>query len=192
MRTESSPSSSTISIAETLIGFDTVSRNSNLGLIEWTRDHLSTLGIGSRLTYDKSRGKANLLATLGHAGPGPAEGGLVLCGHTDVVLLSHAMGAWMANEYLDRAYASTPYTAWVVLGHTGGYSWGMRGYAMPILDVYGEQDYGPTLSSAARRRFALKQSNGSRQVMIAAADQNYTGRERELAAAIDAFLGARR
>ena len=113
-------------------------------------------------------------------------------GHTDVVLLSHALGAWMANEYLDRAYASTPYTAWVVLGHTGGYSWGMRGYAMPILDVYGEQDYGPTLSSAARRRFALKQSNGSRQVMIAAADQNYTGRERELAAAIDAFLGARR
>lgn len=64
------------------------------------------------------------------------------------------------------------------------------GYAMPILDVYGEQDYGPTLGSAARRRFALKQSNGPRQVMIAAAHQNYTGRERDLAAAINAFLGA--
>ena len=97
MRTESSPSystcsgtsPSTLSIAETLIGFDTVSRNSNLGLIEWTRDHLKALGIDSRLTYDKSRGKANLLATLGPAegtaGQGPAEGGLVLCGHTDVV-----------------------------------------------------------------------------------------------------------
>jgi acetylornithine deacetylase len=75
------PPPRTLEIVETLIGFDTVSRNSNLGLIEWVRDHLKKLGVSSRLSYDAARAKANLLATLGDG----AEGGLVLSGHTDVV-----------------------------------------------------------------------------------------------------------
>jgi acetylornithine deacetylase len=75
------PSARTLELAETLIGFDTVSRNSNLGLIEWVRDYLKRLGVAARLSYDAAGKKANLLATLG----GGAEGGLVLCGHTDVV-----------------------------------------------------------------------------------------------------------
>lgn len=75
------PSTETIDIIRRLIGFDTVSRKSNLGLIEWMRDHLADLGVKSRLTYDAGGGKANLFATLGEA-EGP---GLVLCGHTDVV-----------------------------------------------------------------------------------------------------------
>ena len=76
-----SPDAKTIELIETLIGFDTVSRNSNLGLIEWVRDTLKRLGIASRLSYDKARAKANLFATLGEA----REAGIALCGHTDVV-----------------------------------------------------------------------------------------------------------
>ena len=64
-----------------LIGFDTTSRNSNLALIEFVRDHLDRLGVASELVFDDSGAKANLLATIG-----PAErAGLVLSGHTDVV-----------------------------------------------------------------------------------------------------------
>jgi acetylornithine deacetylase len=70
-----------LEVLETLIGFDTVSRNSNLGLIEWVRDRLKGLGVAARLSYDATSGKANLFASLGDA-PGP---GLALCGHTDVV-----------------------------------------------------------------------------------------------------------
>ena len=70
-----------IDLVRTLIGFDTVSRNSNLGLIEWTRDYLRNLGLEPRLTYDPDGSKANLFATLGEE----RSGGLVLCGHTDVV-----------------------------------------------------------------------------------------------------------
>jgi len=77
----SSPRNETIEFIRRLLGFDTVSRNSNLGMIEWMRDYLRSLGVESRLTYDAQGGKANLFATLGDAG-GP---GLVLCGHTDVV-----------------------------------------------------------------------------------------------------------
>lgn len=66
---------------ERLIAFPTVSRDSNLGMIEWIRDHLGALGVRSRLTYDESGKKANLFATIGE-GPKP---GLILSGHSDVV-----------------------------------------------------------------------------------------------------------
>ncbi|MCZ2495284.1 acetylornithine deacetylase [Xylophilus sp. Kf1] len=72
-------------LIEKWISFATVSRDSNLALIEWTRDYLASFGIESQLTYDDTGRKANLWATL------PAEdgetriGGLVLSGHTDVV-----------------------------------------------------------------------------------------------------------
>lgn len=74
-------SADTLSILRTLIGFNTVSRESNLGLIEWVRDYLRAHGIQSRLTYDAKGVKANLFATLGQ-GEGP---GVILSGHTDVV-----------------------------------------------------------------------------------------------------------
>jgi pimeloyl-ACP methyl ester carboxylesterase len=113
-------------------------------------------------------------------------------GHSDVVLLSHSMGAWMANEYLDKAHEATPYKAWIVMGLTGSYSWGMRRYALPVLDVYGEQDLPPVLGAALRRKWALQEGNGSRQVKIDGADHHYTGREGPLAAAVDAFLLGRK
>lgn len=77
------PAPETLAILDTLIGFDTVSRHSNLGLIEWVRDYLAGQGIRSLLTYDARGGKANLFATLGDSDT--RTGGIVLCGHTDVV-----------------------------------------------------------------------------------------------------------
>ncbi len=109
-------------------------------------------------------------------------------GHARLVLVSHSMGAWMANEYLDKQHAPTPYQAWVVLGLTGGYSWTTRRYKFPVLDIYGEKDIEPVLKSDSRRRGALDANNGSRQVRIAAADHHYDKREADLAAAIAAFL----
>lgn len=75
------PSQKSLEILSTLIAFPTVSRDSNLGMIEWIRDHLRAHGIAARLSYDGSGAKANLFATLG---PG-TSGGIILSGHTDVV-----------------------------------------------------------------------------------------------------------
>lgn len=69
---------------ERLVRIDTTSRNSNLGLIEEVRDHLVYVGLTPHLTYDKSRCKANLFATLPDF-QGNTSGGFVLSGHTDVV-----------------------------------------------------------------------------------------------------------
>ena len=71
----------TIEMLKTLVAFDTTSRESNLGMIEFLRDHLKSLGINARLSYDAERRKANLFATVGDTG----GRGIVLCGHTDVV-----------------------------------------------------------------------------------------------------------
>ncbi len=75
------PSPQARRLIETLIEFPTVSRDSNLGLIEWARDYLARLGAVTRLTYDPEGRKANLFATLGEA----RKPGLILSGHTDVV-----------------------------------------------------------------------------------------------------------
>src|SRR5688572_3165983 len=64
-----------------LVAFPTVSRDSNLELIDFVRETLRPYGADVRLTFDDDRRKANLFATLGPPGPG----GLVLSGHTDVV-----------------------------------------------------------------------------------------------------------
>lgn len=67
--------------AQRLVRFNTVSHESNLGVIECIADHLRTLGVVPRLTWDDERRKANLFATLGEGRPD----GLILSGHTDTV-----------------------------------------------------------------------------------------------------------
>ncbi|WP_119168803.1 acetylornithine deacetylase [Algihabitans albus] len=75
------PSESSLEMIRKLISFDTTSRNSNLGLIEYVRDYLADLGASCELIYDETGQKANLYATLG-----PADRpGIALSGHTDVV-----------------------------------------------------------------------------------------------------------
>ncbi|MGE8064975.1 acetylornithine deacetylase [Pseudomonas sp. NPDC089569] len=69
---------------ERLVSIDTVSRNSNLGLIEVVRDELAKLGVRSVLTHHSTGKWANLFATIPSV-TGQNTGGIVLSGHTDVV-----------------------------------------------------------------------------------------------------------
>jgi len=72
---------SAIEMIKKLVSFDTTSRLSNLELIHFISDYLSTLGVESNLIHDAGGEKANLYATIG-----PADvPGIVLSGHTDVV-----------------------------------------------------------------------------------------------------------
>lgn len=80
-----------------LIAFPTVSRDSNLDLIQYTRAWLDRHGIESRLVPNEDGRKANLWATIG-----PADRpGVVLSGHTDVVPVEGQ--AWSSDPFrLDR------------------------------------------------------------------------------------------
>ena len=92
-QTAARPSAELMAMIERLIAFPTVSRDSNLGLIEWVRDYLAGLGVPTRLTYDASGKKANLFATAG----GGSRPGLVLSGHTDVVPVDGQ--AWSTDPF---------------------------------------------------------------------------------------------
>jgi acetylornithine deacetylase len=80
-------------LLESLIGFPTVSRDSNLDMIAFIRRYLDELGVESELFYNVERTKANLFATIG-----PRErGGIVLSGHTDVVPVEGQ--AWTVDAF---------------------------------------------------------------------------------------------
>jgi acetylornithine deacetylase len=64
-----------------LIGFPTVSCDSNLDLIHYAQAALDDAGARTTLTYDADRRKANVFGTIGPE----VNGGVVLSGHTDVV-----------------------------------------------------------------------------------------------------------
>lgn len=70
-----------LEIFERLIGFDTISSNPNIELMQYVTELLAQAGVNSTLIKDSTGGKANLFATVGPAG----VGGVMLSGHTDVV-----------------------------------------------------------------------------------------------------------
>ncbi len=71
----------TRSILRDLIGFPTISVDSNLELIAYANARLDALGAKTHLTLSPAGDKANLFATIGP----DVDGGVVLSGHTDVV-----------------------------------------------------------------------------------------------------------
>jgi triacylglycerol esterase/lipase EstA (alpha/beta hydrolase family) len=103
------------------------------------------------------------------------------------LLLSHSMGSWMANEYLDENFSRNTISAWVCMSLTGSYSWTMRRYTMPILDVYAENDIAPAVSSASRRKMALT-SEGSSQYRVTGAQPDYSGHATAIAKRVQQFI----
>jgi acetylornithine deacetylase len=85
--------SSALDIVKDLIAFDTTSRDSNLGLIDYAQGLLERSGARCRRSHDASGKKANLFATLGPDG----DGGFVLSGHTDVVPVDGQ--AWSSDPF---------------------------------------------------------------------------------------------
>ncbi|MEK6219093.1 MAG: acetylornithine deacetylase [Psychrobacter sp.] len=83
-----------------LIAFDTVSRHSNLALIEEVQAYCEQLGLTVDLTFNDAKNKANLFVTVPAGDQADiVNHGLVLSGHTDVVPVD------------GQAWTSEPFTA---------------------------------------------------------------------------------
>jgi acetylornithine deacetylase len=68
-----------------LISLPTVSRDSNLPLIDWVEEYLNSHGITCHRFYDDTEGRiVEKAALFAHVGP-EQDGAIVLSGHTDVV-----------------------------------------------------------------------------------------------------------
>jgi len=106
-----------------------------------------------------------------------------------IAIVSHSMGARMADHFLARA-AEPGADAWVAIGMLEDYTDPAR-HGIPVLDLYGEKDFPAVLQNAPRRAAALRKSRGSGQVEVPGADHFFTGMEAELVRQVRLFLDAR-
>ena len=79
------PTLAALPLIKQWVSFASVSRDSNLPIIEWTQNLLEAQGVECHLSFDDTSAKANLWATLPAQDGEEKVGGLVLSGHTDVV-----------------------------------------------------------------------------------------------------------
>ncbi len=68
-------------ILDRLVSFPTVSRESNLEIVDWIEAYLAGFGVTAHRIYNAEGTKANIYANVGPE----VEGGVILSGHTDVV-----------------------------------------------------------------------------------------------------------
>ena len=90
-------------ILDHLVGFRTVSRDSNLDLIDWVETYLAGHGVTAHRVWNHDRTKASLYANVGPM----VEGGVVLSGHSDVVPVDGqewSSDPWTVTERDGRLY----------------------------------------------------------------------------------------
>lgn len=107
-------------------------------------------------------------------------------GYPNIAIVSHSLGATMANQYLIRTEDPTV-RAWVYVGILQGLEEAYR-IRIPVLDVYGEKDWDVTRWGAAERKKELERIPGSEQVMVPGAHHFFEDHEGELLDRIQRFL----
>jgi pimeloyl-ACP methyl ester carboxylesterase len=108
-------------------------------------------------------------------------------GHKKVAIVSHSLGATMANHYL----ITTPdpaVDAWVFISIINGLE-DMFRIKIPVLDVYGTLDWQVTRYGGEERRTQILKVDGSEQVVIQGAEHFFERQTDELTRVITSFLG---
>ena len=87
-----------------LVAFPTISKDSNLPLIDWVETYLRSHHITTHRCYNDEKDKAAIFA---HVGPEAAGGGVVLSGHSDVVPVAGQLwehDPWIVLQKDNRYY----------------------------------------------------------------------------------------
>ena len=108
-------------------------------------------------------------------------------GHGKIAIVSHSMGARMANHFLAGGGAGE-IDAWVAVGISSGVYLQPETFKAPVLDIYGAKDFPVVLQNAAKRTDAVKRIRGSGQISVAGADHYFSGMESELVRHVKRFL----
>jgi alpha-beta hydrolase superfamily lysophospholipase len=107
-------------------------------------------------------------------------------GYRNIAIVSHSLGATMANQYLIRT-DDTSVGAWVFIGILQGLEEMFR-IKIPVLDVFGSEDWTITMWGADERKKQILANPGSAQIVVPGAHHFFEGREEELLKLIVAFL----
>ena len=103
-----------------------------------------------------------------------------------VAIVSHSLGATMANHYLVNT-ERPPVDAWVMISIINGLE-DMFRIHVPVLDVFAGEDWSVTRFGGDERRRQIEKIAGSRQVVIAGAEHFFEGHRPELTRVIVDFL----
>ena len=107
-------------------------------------------------------------------------------GHSKVAIVSHSLGATMANHYLITR-SDTKVDAWVFISIINGLE-DMFRIKIPVLDVYAQHDWSVTIVGADERRKQFQKIPGSQQVVVDGAQHFFEGKQDELTQIIVRFL----
>lgn len=107
-------------------------------------------------------------------------------GFENVAIVSHSLGATMANYYLIKADEITV-RAWVFIGIINGLEEMFR-IKIPVMDVFGSKDWEITQVGAYERLKQINKVPGSQQVIVPDAEHFFEGREDELVKVVVEFL----
>jgi hypothetical protein len=101
-----------------------------------------------------------------------------------IAIVSHSVGATMANAYLARPDVA-PVDAWVPIGMLVDFA---SAPAEPVQDIVAENDFPEVVAAAPLRAKRLPRDACSRPLTIKGADHYFERSQKELAATIAAFL----
>jgi alpha-beta hydrolase superfamily lysophospholipase len=107
-------------------------------------------------------------------------------GHKNIAIVSHSLGATMANQYLIRT-EDTSIGAWVYIGILQGLEEAYR-IKIPTLDVFGSNDWTVTMWGAPERKAQLEHIPGSGQIEVPGAKHFFEDKEEELLKIVVTFL----
>jgi pimeloyl-ACP methyl ester carboxylesterase len=141
---------------------------------------LPVLGGGAKIgdylaTYPDARERFDLAAKF-----------LVARGYKNIGIVSHSLGAAMANQYLINI-DKTPVRAWAFVGIINGLEEMFR-IKIPVLDVFGSKDWEITQVGAYERKKQIDKVPGSEQIVVKDALHFFEGREEELALILTEFM----
>jgi len=141
---------------------------------------LPVLGGGAKIgdyipTYEDAAERFDLAAKF-----------LMSKGYKNIAIVSHSLGATMANQYLIKAN-QTPVKAWAFIGIINGLEEMFR-IKIPVLDVFGSKDWEITQVGAYERKKQIDKVAGSEQVIVKDAQHFFEGREDELVSVVTGFL----
>jgi pimeloyl-ACP methyl ester carboxylesterase len=107
-------------------------------------------------------------------------------GYRRIAIVSHSLGATMANQYLIRT-DDTSVGAWVYISILQGLEEMFR-IRIPVLDVFGGDDWNVIRWGADERLKQIRKVPGSAQVVVPGAKHFFEGHEDELVKVVVGFL----
>ncbi len=107
-------------------------------------------------------------------------------GYQNIGIVSHSLGATMANQYLIRT-DDTTVGAWVSISILQGLQEMFR-IRIPVLDVFASNDWSTNVYGAPERETEIRAVPGSAQVMVKGAKHFFEDHEEELVRIVVSFL----